>query len=778
MRELYIVKKGDTLWGISKKYNIDIQNLIDTNQLYGRKKNLLHIGQEILLTGSSSSGFDTKLTILIFDLKWETIPDARLLLEYDGQSHLVESDDKGVVNDIYIKDAMKGIKVSFFTIKNEFTVIAYHKVLPFGKKVLKLNSRAMVLKGKTHQLNGVQRIDTKTIEKELKSANKEKKDSHAQDRREIESRIEAGLPAIIVAAIYSEENLYLHPDNEKYRKVIISAAKKYKLAPQALAAKINAEAGTKKGSQEWNADAKASGSSAVGLTQFLKGTWYEMCVSSKYKDTLLQQYVRKNRLISNFQENMSIKDISDRDKSKLSALGTNPELSVDTAAAYARANINGMEDSYPKITQLDSADLAKVSYVAHHDGFTGFSRIIEATNQGGWSKLVKQVSPDDANSKKIKSYKERFNDGDSAYRWWLCTEYTDSKINVNRYTLSSKTGQKFKEPKTMEEIIVFLGGKALVKPNQAFEKQKLNSNDDLLKENLNIILTSLSDNKVKANVNYHVKSIYGVKSHSTGINGSEVLRVKKGDLLEIIFNNKVLQKISVSKDKEEFKINFPSMESDKNNSNNENTFDILRFNGWRNPLSGVCQIRRFGYNSLPLQANSIKYLEKNLKEATGVASRFNRNSYRSSGVHQGIDLEADNDTNIYPVCVGTIAKVILAYPGYGKTLILECNVNDLPESKRASVKNLGSIYFIYAHLNSICVTEGQIIDDLSRPIGKTGNTGNAGGMKKIEEGSHLHFEVRTEINKSMGKSGLSYRLDPFPWIENCKTIENGVHLGR
>ena len=108
--------------------------------------------------------------------------------------------------------------------------------------------------------------------------------------------MEGGLPAVTVAAVYSEENLYLHPDNEKYRRIIINAAKKYNLAPQALAAKINAEAGTKRGSQEWNAQARASTSSAVGLTQFLSGTWYEICTRSTYSDTLLQKHVIKKKI--------------------------------------------------------------------------------------------------------------------------------------------------------------------------------------------------------------------------------------------------------------------------------------------------------------------------------------------------------------------------------------------------------------------------------------------------------------------------------------------------
>lgn len=147
-------------------------------------------------------------------------------------------------------------------------------------------------------------------------------------------------------------------------------------------------------------------------------------------------------------------------------------------------------------------------------------------------------------------------------------------------------------------------------------------------------------------------------------------------------------------------------------------------------------------------------------------------------MHQGLDLEADNGANVYPVCVGTIAKVIPSYPGYGKTIILECDVNDLPVSKKALAKNIDTIYFVYAHLNSINVTEGAIITTLDTILGKTGNTGNAGSMTRIEDGAHLHFEVRTEITKSMGKSGMTYRQDPFPWLDNCKTTENGVKLNR
>lgn len=54
----------------------------------------------------------------------------------------------------------------------------------------------------------------------------------------------------------------------------------------------------------------------------------------------------------------------------------------------------------------------------------------------------------------------------------------------------------------------------------------------------------------------------------------------------------------------------------------ENVNEGLSFGKWRNPLNGICQIRRFGYKSLPLSANAKNYNSKTLSEATNVASRF------------------------------------------------------------------------------------------------------------------------------------------------------------
>ena len=48
-------------------------------------------------------------------------------------------------------------------------------------------------------------------------------------------------------------------------------------------------------------------------------------------------------------------------------------------------------------------------------------------------------------------------------------------------------------------------------------------------------------------------------------------------------------------------------------------------------------------------------------------------------------------------------------------------------------------------------------------------------MTSISKGSHLHFEVRDEVTKSLGgNTKLEYRYDPFPLLDNCSTTENGV----
>ena len=136
--------------------------------------------------------------------------------------------------------------------------------------------------------------------------------------------------------------------------------------------------------------------------------------------------------------------------------------------------------------------------------------------------------------------------------------------------------------------------------------------------------------------------------------------------------------------------------------------------------------------------------------------------------HQGIDLCAVPGTPIFAVADG------IAYPyrdsskkGYGNTLILEVDIDDLPDHQanlvRAAGKKSGTVGFVYAHLDELPAK--QKVFHAGEVMGKSGHTGNADKMTTINNGAHLHFEVRLDALKRT--TGLTNRIDPLPFIINC-----------
>lgn len=72
------------------------------------------------------------------------------------------------------------------------------------------------------------------------------------------------------------------------------------------------------------------------------------------------------------------------------------------------------------------------------------------------------------------------------------------------------------------------------------------------------------------------------------------------------------------------------------------------------------------------------------------------------------------------------------------------------------------MYFFYAHLSSICVSKGDLVN-AGQLLGYTGDTGNAAQYgTKISTGAHLHFEVREFDYEDRSKNkGLNGRADPL-----------------
>ena len=100
--------------------------------------------------------------------------------------------------------------------------------------------------------------------------------------------------------------------------------------------------------------------------------------------------------------------------------------------------------------------------------------------------------------------------------------------------------------------------------------------------------------------------------------------------------------------------------------------------------------------------------------------------------HTGIDIGADEGTDIYAALDGTVTQVVYDDYGYGNYFI---------------ITHTDGVKTMYAHCSSIDVKEGDVVKkgDVTAHVGSTG----------LSTGPHLHFEVRVN----------DIRLNPRWFIE-------------
>jgi murein DD-endopeptidase MepM/ murein hydrolase activator NlpD len=151
--------------------------------------------------------------------------------------------------------------------------------------------------------------------------------------------------------------------NEVYREEIMAAATKCAMDPAGLAALIDAEA-DKLANGQWNRNSTNPTSTAVGLTQFLKGSWIDMATRAA---TTLNQTAKQRGFVDN---NNRVTNSGD-----LLALRTDPALSIMSAAEYAASNLSFV---IPRITKFPgfydpstSDGKMRLAYLCHHEGSGG-----------------------------------------------------------------------------------------------------------------------------------------------------------------------------------------------------------------------------------------------------------------------------------------------------------------------------------------------------------------------------------------------------------------------
>ncbi|HEV2610918.1 MAG TPA: peptidoglycan DD-metalloendopeptidase family protein [Noviherbaspirillum sp.] len=479
----YVVKKGDSLWGIARHFKYDIEKLAAYNGLTGKKKSLIAIGQRIYFPDGVTSP-DLKLSVKVVGLSSKPVKNAKLRVTHDGRENEMETDGLGWLHGINIQDHLKGLKIEFLNYESKWEKILNEDILPLGEKILQINILTDLIKGRTLKKAGPPLLPDRSVGNEIRKDTPQPKAPAAPGKRlppvpaqpvVLQTRTSDGLPATINAPLFASENLYLKMGNEKFRQALIESAKRYGFTPHALAAIINAEAAkTKDGT--WIETSAAAGSSARGLGQFLPAAWFEYIA----KDGTLgnKEALKKIRTTRLFAANKSLYkeenkkriEIDGSTKTSILEWRDNGAYSIDAIASYAEDNLNYLSKKGINAKALPPDEKLKIAYIMHHEGPTGGALYLRGklgatdglTRDQAEAKLAKQFrTRSDDGLEKAKAIADRF-EGDyiKAYYYFIAN-HTDTMVRVKNFMLLSKDFQE----RSAYEVIHSLSGIAVEKPS-------------------------------------------------------------------------------------------------------------------------------------------------------------------------------------------------------------------------------------------------------------------------------------------------------------------------
>ncbi len=212
--------------------------------------------------------------------------------------------------------------------------------------------------------------------------------------------------------------------NGIYLAALQAARTKANIDPAALAALVDAEAGTiRAGPQkgQWDPRAFNSSSGAAGLTQFLASTWLGHAATS---GTELNLHASRTGLTATSGEPMPGR------KDELLALRFDPALSIVSAAEYGAINLRCLIKRGLIEPAMPDDRKAWFMYLAHHEGLGGATGFLNGSTQYTLAKLTTQVGA----AKAAELCGQHGGDANQAYRDWL-TRYIDRKIQPAKFRM-------------------------------------------------------------------------------------------------------------------------------------------------------------------------------------------------------------------------------------------------------------------------------------------------------------------------------------------------------
>lgn len=302
----------------------------------------------------------------------------------------------------------------------------------------------------------------------------------------LQARNAAGLPVSIVAGpeCPNPQNLRLGRNNV-YRDAILQASKRLGLAPQALCALIDCEAGKvveripvldsqgkpvidKRGKplvrtirELWNASAYNASSHAAGMTQFLRSTWLaHVLIPGRFihEESCKAGWVRQEPLIKSGKPSGTrwVFVLSDgrttpkpaaflKDDHVKACLDRrfDPLWSIMAAAEYGKANLEILRRAGYKLDGLTDMDKAKLMYLMHHEGEGAGPKFIEnrlSEMRGGVERLRSTFRLQVGTKRADELVQQSADDVELAYRRWLMRFIDDQFEHADSY-FCSNTGE-------------------------------------------------------------------------------------------------------------------------------------------------------------------------------------------------------------------------------------------------------------------------------------------------------------------------------------------------
>lgn len=443
MNNYYVVKPRDTLSKIAASYGVSPRALAEANGI--RNMNVIRVNQKLRIPGNKNATtprpdavepvkteptWAMALAVQFVDVLNNPIEALKVALDIDGEMIEQQTDSAGRVPHTTVQKRNTPVKVHVEKVTGEWKTVCDFTVSA-QSTYLRLCSPKVMLPSEMRPHEGpiqTRKTDTPAPQAPGTATFTRSTNGHPVQTMALECP--------------NQDNLKLG-SNSKYRHIVLDAAKRSGISPQAIAAIMNAEAATithryelpvidpKTGKQrtdangklltrkvtenngEWDTRSASPLSSARGMTQFLDASWIDQAVSD---GTYLCAYLKKQGWIttanihSHQNGQMVEKTVkafkladgtlvtkkplartlcrsfitgratcSDANLQNVLDLRFQAEYAIHTAVDYGLQNLKGLEAAGFKVSMLNNGEKAKIIYLCHHLGLADAKAFINNT---------------------------------------------------------------------------------------------------------------------------------------------------------------------------------------------------------------------------------------------------------------------------------------------------------------------------------------------------------------------------------------------------------------